>query len=73
MKNPVDPVTPWQESYTNSLPNGKILDWSKLKAFADDETNVAEMIVSLSDWVENNVGKGENLTIFSKAFLYCSV
>ena len=23
----------------NSLPNGKILDWSKLKAFADDNIN----------------------------------
>ena len=43
-----------------TLPNGKILDWSKLKAFADDKTNVAEMLYSLSDRVENMVGKGEN-------------
>ena len=44
----------------NSLPNGKILEWSKLKAFADDKINVAEMIFSLSDREENIVGKGEN-------------
>ena len=37
----------------------KILDWSKLKAFADDKIDVALMI-SLSDRVENTVGKGEN-------------
>ena len=38
----------------------KILDMTKLKAFADDKINVAEMTISLSDRVENNVGKGEN-------------
>ena len=26
----------------NTLPNDKILDWSKLKAFADDKINVDE-------------------------------
>ena len=44
----------------NSLPDGKILDWSNLKAFADDNINVAEMMISLSDRIENIVGKGEN-------------
>ena len=44
----------------NALPNGKILDWSKLKAFADDRINVAELMFSLSDRIENIVGKGEN-------------
>ena len=39
-----------------SLPNGKILDWSKLIAFTDDKTNVAEMMI-FSDSVENIVGK----------------
>ena len=29
--------------------NNKIVDWSKLKAFADEKMNVAEMMVSLSD------------------------
>ena len=31
----------------NSLPNNKILDWSKLKAFTDDKLHVAGMIVSI--------------------------
>ena len=35
----------------NSLPNNKILDWSKLKASADDKINVAEMMISLTDKV----------------------
>ena len=43
-----------------SLPNGKILDWSKLKAFADDKINVAEKMISLCDRVENIAQKGEN-------------
>ena len=28
----------------NSLPNDKILDWSKLKAFADNKINVTEKL-----------------------------
>ena len=36
------------------------LDWSKSKALADDKINVAEMMIPLSDRVENIVGKGEN-------------
>ena len=44
----------------NSLPNNKILNWSKLKAFADDNSNVAKMMNPVSDRVENIVGKGEN-------------
>ena len=43
-----------------SLPNDKILDVTKLKAHADDNLNVAKMMISLSDGVENTVGKGEN-------------
>ena len=27
----------------NSLPNDKILDWSKFKAFADDKVNVGKI------------------------------
>ena len=41
------------------LPDDKILDWSKLKAFADDKLNVTKMIISLFDRVENIIGKGE--------------
>ena len=38
----------------------KILDWSKLKAFADDKIKVLEMMMFLFNRVENIVGKGEN-------------
>ena len=41
------------------LPNNKILNVTKLKAFADDKLNVAKML-SLFHRVENTVGKGEN-------------
>ena len=44
----------------NPLPNDKILDSSKLKAFADNKFNVALMIISVSYWEENIVEKGEN-------------
>ena len=46
----------------NSLPNNKILDWSKLKAlnFADNKLNVAEKLKLTLGRVENIVGKGEN-------------
>ena len=44
----------------NSLPNEKILDVTKLKAFADDKINVAQKMVSVFDRIENIVGKGEN-------------
>ena len=45
------------QMWLNSLPNFE----SELKAFADDKLNVAEMMISFSDRVENNVGKGENV------------
>ena len=44
----------------NSLPNDKILDETKLKAFADDKLNVAKTMIPLFDKVENTIGKGEN-------------
>ena len=44
----------------NPLPNDKILALSKLKALADDKLNVAKIMISVSYWVENIVGKGEN-------------
>ena len=44
----------------NSLPNDKILDLSKLKAFADNKRNVTETLKFVSSRVENIVGKGEN-------------
>ena len=44
----------------NSLPNKKILDWSKLKAIADDIVNVNEKLKFVLRRVENIVGKREN-------------
>ena len=44
----------------NSLLNGKILDKSNLKAFADDKKKVTENLKFLFERVENIVGKGEN-------------
>ena len=44
----------------NSLLKNKILDTIKFKAFADDEINVAQMMISVSNRVENIVGKREN-------------
>ena len=38
----------------------KILDLSKLKVFADDNSIVAQMVQFFSDRVESIVGKGEN-------------
>ena len=45
--------------YFNPFPHDKILDKTKLKAFADDKLNVTKMIFSIFDRVENIVGKGE--------------
>ena len=59
----------WQQnqSWSYSLPNGKISDWSKLKAFAEDKINVTEKLKVVLRRVENIVGKGENAvtSIFS--------
>ena len=57
----------------NPLPNDKILDWSKLKAFADYKINVAEKLKAVLEQVENITGKGENagyqhFLLFPKCF-----
>ena len=44
----------------SSLPNDKMFDRSKLKAFADDTIKVAKIMIFVFDGVENIVGKGEN-------------
>ena len=44
----------------NSLWHCKILDWSKLRAYADDKINVTEKLKFVLGRVENIVGKGEN-------------
>ena len=43
-----------------SLPDDKILDQSKLEAFADDKINVTKKLKFVMGRVENIVGKGEN-------------
>ena len=43
----------------NPFPHDKILDQTKLKAFADDKLNVTKVIISVCDRAENIVGKGE--------------
>ena len=42
------------------LPNYKILDQSKLKAFADDKINVTQTLKFALERIENMVGKEEN-------------
>ena len=44
----------------NPLPNDKILDFSKLKALADDTINATQKTKFPLGRVENIVGKGEN-------------
>ena len=43
-----------------SLPNNKIVDWSNLRAFADDKIYVTEKMKFVLGRVENILGKGEN-------------
>ena len=47
-------------SSINPLPNDKILDLSKLKAFADNNLNVNQKLKFASGRAEKIVGKGEN-------------
>ena len=44
----------------NPLPNDNFLDWTKLKAFADDKLNAGKIKISVYERLENIVGKGEN-------------
>ena len=44
----------------NSLPNNKIIDWSKFKAFADDKLITTQKFKFVHARVENIVRKGEN-------------
>ena len=48
------------EIIINSLPNDKILDLPKLKAFADDKINVIQKLKFALGGVENIVGTEEN-------------
>ena len=58
----------------NSLPNDKILDWFKFKAFADDHINVIQKLKVVLDWIENIVTSIFSFsTMFSKAFIFMVV
>ena len=46
--------------HVKSLPNDKFWDQSNLKAFADNILNVVQMMICVTDWIENIVAKGEN-------------
>ena len=57
----------------NPLPDDKILDWSKLKQFADDNLKINENSRKFSKRVENTEGKGEiarheQFLLFSQCF-----
>ena len=43
-----------------SIANDTFSDSTKFKAFADDKSDVAKIIIPLLDRIENIVGKGEN-------------
>ena len=53
----------------NPLPDDKILDWSKLKQFADDNFKFDENSKKFSKRVENTVGKGE-IARYKQFFLF---
>ena len=64
--------------FFNSLPNNKIFDLTKVKAFADDIVQVAQVMIFSFDMVENIVGKGENggyqhFLLFPQCFLKASL
>ena len=53
-------VLTWSNLFwVNSLPNDRILDWSRLKAFTDENLNVNEKLKFGLGSVENIVGKDE--------------
>ena len=56
--------TPFRPSVIslNPFTNDNILQWSKLKEFADDNFEFDENGRKFSKWLENTVGKGEIVT-----------
>ena len=47
-------------TWVNPIPNHEILDWSNLKAFADNKIKVTEKLEIVWGKAENTVGKGEH-------------
>ena len=65
--------------WVNSLPNDEIWDQSNLKAYANDNLNVVQMMIGVTDWVEKIVWKKRKCwllafspfhTMFSKGFFF---
>ena len=52
----------------NSLPNNKILDWPKLKAFADENLDVAKVMIYFYVRAENIVKK--KIMLFNSIFSF---
>ena len=50
----------WYGNWVNSSTNYKFLDWTKLKAWADDELDIAQMVISVFNRMEHIVRKGQN-------------
>ena len=51
----VQPGLVWER--VNSLPNDKILDWSKWEAFADDNLEVVKIMIYVRDKSRKHCGK----------------
>ena len=51
----------------------QFLDWTRLEAFRDDQSNVVRIMISVFQRVENIVGKGENPGLYQHflIFLQC--
>ena len=47
-------------TWSKPFPKQEILEKAKLKGFPDDKLTLVRNLISLFDWVENIVGKGEN-------------
>ena len=45
----------------SSLLIDKLFDWTKVKAFADDKRNATDKLKCVLGWVQNIVGKGQNV------------
>ena len=55
--------------FLNPFPHNKILDLTKLKAFADEKLNVSKMIISVFDSVESRKHCGKRRNCLYKQFL----
>ena len=54
----------------NSFPKDKILNFSKMKAFADNKLDVAQKVISVFDKAEKNIVGKENAVISIFSFFH---